>query len=250
MLAPGRKAPPHARGWTASHGCPRCHHDGSPARAGMDRYDATDLAFCDGLPRTRGDGPLMNIKQLGADVAPPHARGWTPGPCLSSAPVRGSPARAGMDPHAKDPWRDRGRLPRTRGDGPRPATVLTEGQMAPPHARGWTSPAARWFCQLPGSPARAGMDPSFGYGISRVRRLPRTRGDGPCTDLEWVASRWTPSYARGWTCLQERRRFASGGSPRTSGDCLPIVEPLSDLPRHQPLSAAPAGLSRSRPEPG
>ena len=52
------------------------------------------------LPRTRGDGPQDDIPGVMTSLAPPHTRGWT----LNFVKVRhfigGSPAHAGMDPHA------------------------------------------------------------------------------------------------------------------------------------------------------
>ena len=50
----------------------------------------------------------------------------------------GSPAHAGMDPPGTMNIGTRGRLPRTRGDGPGTMTILASRPMAPPHTRGWT----------------------------------------------------------------------------------------------------------------
>ena len=90
-------APPHARGWT-----PLLQHAvmvalGSPARAGMDRQPGRAGRMRPGLPRTRGDGPVLDALLDGLQGAPPHARGWTAGRASWSRYAGGSPARAGMD---------------------------------------------------------------------------------------------------------------------------------------------------------
>jgi CRISPR-associated endonuclease Cas1 subtype I-E len=50
--------------------------------------------------------------------APPHTRGWTRAAFRSRETVHGSPAHAGMDPRVSSRAFLKGRLPRTRGDGP------------------------------------------------------------------------------------------------------------------------------------
>src|ERR1700730_14260545 len=73
--------------------------------------------------------------------------------------MRGSPARAGMDPTTDLSSARTPRLPRTRGDGPWTGGVSGLTTTAPPHARGWTRISMRTRQHARGSPARAGMDP-------------------------------------------------------------------------------------------
>src|SRR5690606_9172914 len=109
------RAPPHARGWTASAEALARAYRGSPARAGMDPFRSAAALRPPRLPRTRGDGPAAAAPFVQAGVAPPHARGWTrPGtrwPCSEL----GSPARAGMDPALTARAALHYGLPRTRG---------------------------------------------------------------------------------------------------------------------------------------
>src|SRR5690606_18737342 len=70
-------SPPHARGWTAQFP-ERTHCDAlSPARAGMDPPPSTARPCTTPLPRTRGDGPLLEHVVTDPQGSPPHARGWT-----------------------------------------------------------------------------------------------------------------------------------------------------------------------------
>src|SRR5690606_17406052 len=106
--------------------------------AGMDRQpedlDGTERR----LPRTRGAGPAAAGRLAAVVTAPPHARGWTgAGACICWR-AWGSPARAGMDPSPALRSRTKGRLPRTRGDGPVTRDAMAGAWRAPPHARGWT----------------------------------------------------------------------------------------------------------------
>ena len=91
-------ASPHTRGWTR-----RGHHRrfaslGFPAHAGMDPREESQEGTSDGLPRTRGDGPMYRDGIRRIDRASPHTRGWTAGQRLSGDHDGGFPAHAGMDP--------------------------------------------------------------------------------------------------------------------------------------------------------
>ncbi len=88
---------PHTRGWTRLQGpgCPRA--PGCPAHAGMDPIGAQRAETLSGLPRTRGDGPLVvYFQERGVKVAP-HTRGWTLALGQLEHRVGGCPAHAGMD---------------------------------------------------------------------------------------------------------------------------------------------------------
>ena len=91
-------APPLTRGWTLSMGNPSRAKLGSPAHAGMDPPDALLDGDAVGLPRSRGDGPPPAPSAEPVNVAPPLTRGWTRRVGQHLAPLRGSPAHAGMDP--------------------------------------------------------------------------------------------------------------------------------------------------------
>src|SRR5690554_1723987 len=75
--SPASGAPPRARGWTPL-GEEGLHRDaGSPACAGMDQGFTQAMKTPDGLPRVRGDGPIVQVIYGQIDPAPPRARGWT-----------------------------------------------------------------------------------------------------------------------------------------------------------------------------
>ena len=69
--------PPHARGWTLIIRPGNVAVPVSPARAGMDLLCLEQLAEPSRFPRTRGDGPLLQIRYTSRQEFPPHARGWT-----------------------------------------------------------------------------------------------------------------------------------------------------------------------------
>ena len=94
-------ASPHTRGWTRLQGDGFDRADGFPAHAGMDPMRATMTGRYDGLPRTRGDGPLNVEVEIGRKGASPHTRGWTQGMVQPATPIPGFPAHAGMDPFAR-----------------------------------------------------------------------------------------------------------------------------------------------------
>ena len=119
------QAPPHARGWTGANGRIYDPETGSPACAGMDPSGFSNDAAGSRLPRMRGDGPPYPALAVAREVAPPHARGWTPLHGCGRAVPRGSPACAGMDPLGATDEAATPRLPRMRGDGP----MLERGEI-------------------------------------------------------------------------------------------------------------------------
>ena len=191
--------PPHSRGWTRRASRRMNAARVSPALAGMDRSGRPGAFPWSRFPRTRGDGPWSQRTCRRMSEFPPHSRGWT-------AQVRGdhcyftvSPALAGMDRFRLCSGTSRSRFPRTRGDGPSPASFSMSLSVFPPHSRGWTLRHDGRRRQGRVSPALAGMDPSPGCGSGRTGCFPRTRGDGP--DSGWVccAELGFPPHSRGWT---------------------------------------------------
>ena len=192
-------ASPHTRGWTPSipHRCSSTR--GFPAHAGMDPVVCCAQLLGSGLPRTRGDGPLLYEQPRGIQVASPHTRGWTRGGRDPGGSDGGFPAHAGMDRgEYADRQRPRG-LPRTRGDGPWQHCARMAWCGASPHTRGWTPRRRDRLGRGCGFPAHAGMDPSRAPACPGSRRLPRTRGDGPCRKSPPVPCWKASPHTRGWT---------------------------------------------------
>ena len=166
--------------------------------------------------------------------APPHTRGWTQHERAERWLSDGSPAHAGMDPHEENHRRGCGRLPRTRGDGPRLVVWYDAINMAPPHTRGWTPATARGASRLVGSPAHAGMDPAPLGPRASWPWLPRTRGDGPEQALAMGSATKAPPHTRGWTSFRRRDLSSAPGSPAHAGmDPMGLARTLSSpwLPR-------------------
>ena len=72
-----RMAPPHPRGSTPGTAADNGYFPGSPAPAGIDPFRAEHKRSPTGLPRTRGDRPLVGKAQTEWAKAPPHPRGST-----------------------------------------------------------------------------------------------------------------------------------------------------------------------------
>ena len=199
----------------------------------MDPADGSHCLRAFRLPRTRGDGPKALSPASIAGLAPPHTRGWTPTGPEGLDLGEGSPAHAGMDRRqAADPPATQ-RLPRTRGDGPSWSCRARWRFGAPPHTRGWTLSDARRQRRRSGSPAHAGMDPSFSIYITRVERLPRTRGDGPCHQAAVASILEAPPHTRGWTIPSATASRIARGSPAHAG-MDPITSGMATTQRRLP----------------
>ena len=196
-IDPFGAAPPHTRGWTASGTRRLAGTPGSPAHAGMDPDRHRLHVPCDGLPRTRGDGPYVNAVSWSGREAPPHTRGWTRVFTVRGHRQAGSPAHAGMDPYDVYP--------------------ILYLSRAPPHTRGWTVGQRFEPGRGAGSPAHAGMDPADGSGTRPCAWLPRTRGDGPCSRLTSPVRTAAPPHTRGWTLQPSVGVDVDEGSPAHAG---------------------------------
>ncbi len=210
-------APPHARGSTLPPRRRVREVQGSPARAGIDRFLRRSFHASWWLPRTRGDRPEEFSPETVDAEAPPHARGSTRGQEQEPLLRGGSPARAGIDrARARSHGVVRG-LPRTRGDRPCTRTQSRCRQRAPPHARGSTRPFRLRGRNERGSPARAGIDRILDDEPSTSGGLPRTRGDRPRPDLTDAEIASAPPHARGSTRFLPRLRPRGRGSPARAG---------------------------------
>ena len=230
------RASPHTRGWTLVVDQVAGEAQGFPAHAGMDPCPPDPRPSPAGLPRTRGDGPEA---ASGAGIvwrASPHTRGWTPVVRRPQQPQQGFPAHAGMDPGRRRPRREGRGLPRTRGDGPYPASSFSRACQASPHTRGWTRTEAARGEKSYGFPAHAGMDPDAGVHALVGAGLPRTRGDGPGGGSAFSTPRPASPHTRGWTVVLPGLSAAGAGFPAHAGM---DPAPLSG-------SGSPARLPRTR----
>ena len=230
------EASPHTRGWTLARLLSHLEHPGFPAHAGMDPEPGRRRRGRTRLPRTRGDGPSTSSTPGARSQASPHTRGWTRDGRGVRSLDGGFPAHAGMDPPARASGPRGSRLPRTRGDGPRRTAPSSTSMRASPHTRGWTRQRPLRPAGAAGFPAHAGMDPIAGCGSTYVKRLPRTRGDGPRW-LRWcMATLRASPHTRGWTPLVPVPVLHREGFPAHAG---------MD-PRRTAASASSTGLPRTR----
>ena len=155
-----------------------------------------------------------------------NTRGWTSCGTVAFRCRSGFPAHAGMD-------RDDGivglsviGLPRTRGDGPAHPRHRCPGFRASPHTRGWTPPGSPHQSDDHGFPAHAGMDPGGTRPTPMIGRLPRTRGDGPLCDTDFLHMDEASPHTRGWT-------------PDTAHDAVTVV----GFPAHAGMDPHSTGRS-------
>ena len=214
---PPMKFPPHSRGWTPECRRPRRRAGVSPALAGMDPLGCCSTHHPTSFPRTRGDGPREGHGRTKEAPFPPHSRGWTaraPGP---GQRVAVSPALAGMDPPRSPGSCTWTCFPRTRGDGPSRLRRVLSVSRFPPHSRGWTQEEAGILHETGVSPALAGMDRPRRRGHVRRGGFPRTRGDGPFSEVDILYAMRFPPHSRGWTRCGARLRTAQHVSPALAG---------------------------------
>ena len=110
---------PHAWGWTALHREMGRVEKVFPTRVGMDRYSQIGRNSRAGIPHTRGDGPGYARSGCNSLEYSPHAWGWTVRHPIKRTAIHVFPTRVGMDRNMKIRPRLNGRIPHTRGDGPR-----------------------------------------------------------------------------------------------------------------------------------
>ena len=226
--------PPPTRGWTHPFEAAAAVMQGSPAHAGMDPHRVAKSAYGNGFPRPRGDGPLAIVNRPPPSVVPPPTRGWTPSPRHPGHDGQGSPAHAGMDfgrPRSRTP---RSRFPRPRGDGPWPLGSKADTASVPPPTRGWTQQGQEDGPGGHGSPAHAGMDPTFPESSTKAWRFPRPRGDGPAGTTEILKKQTVPPPTRGWTRADPGGKRRHHGSPAHAGmdpSSTPSCRPRRRFPR-------------------
>ena len=171
------------------------------------------------LLRASGDRPDPAVPRIGITGAPPRERRST---CAGRAPrrsLRGSSARAEIDPRSRWRWGACSGLLRASGDRPSWPTWARRPFEAPPRerrstARGESSQNRPW-----GSSARAEIDPPRPSGSYSSAGLLRASGDRPAPRCAPAGSSRAPPRERRSTRV-ERRDLAShrGSSARAEID--------------------------------
>ena len=227
-------AAPLTRGWTPPGLGRSAAWRGCPAHAGMDPYNWPIRSLLPWLPRSRGDGPGSATAVLVTVKAAPLTRGWTVVGRWQIERASGCPAHAGMDPRCRQHQGPDDRLPRSRGDGPCASCGIRASGQAAPLTRGWTPRAPPPPAGARGCPAHAGMDPDPGRPRCLCARLPRSRGDGPCSSTAGSVLRLAAPLTRGWTQELCRPRPIRPGCPAHAGMDPPwrcSARPARRLPR-------------------
>ncbi len=181
---------PHPRGWSHPHRQTVGRQQLLPAPAGMVPAEGRRVRAGSAAPRTRGDGPTRRVVTVSDAFCSPHPRGWSRHQAEEVAGAGLLPAPAGMVPRGRSRSATARSAPRTRGDGPSPASSFRPRLICSPHPRGWSlsgrpRPPGHLCSPHPrGWPRHAGMDRGSG-------RLLPARGDG----LHLTADRWRHPYA-------------------------------------------------------
>ena len=230
------KASPRSRGWTRPQIRPGRPVRGFPALAGMDQKGGRRPPERRGLPRARGDGPVIVPPSSRPGMASPRSRGWTRRVAPSARAAPGFPALAGMDHTYSSPPAARSGLPRARGDGPVTRSAGAGGVKASPRSRGWTLSGRLLLHAYAGFPALAGMDRGGADGPDAAPGLPRARGDGPQQHGIVLRHEGASPRSRGWT-----RASPGEGTMREGFPALAGMDPPP--PRWRPSKA---GLPRAR----
>ena len=211
------RAPPHSRGSSRARATPDDRRWGSPALAGIIPRWCRSTPTHGGLPRTRGDHPLLNNRLIREMRAPPHSRGSSLIEVGRQHLRGGSPALAGIIPAVVEHRGDRSWLPRTRGDHPVPTMNALSSARAPPHSRGSSLDALHDATACRGSPALAGIIPAGASAVAFSSRLPRTRGDHPPHVGHSLADMWAPPHSRGSSSFRSFTPAGGSGSPALAG---------------------------------
>jgi len=177
--SPPWSSPPPPRGSTRNGRVDLINRAVSPAPAGIHPPVTWSGRASRCLPRPRGDPPLVKFVRPGVLASPPPPRGSThalgPVPMLLVV----SPAPAGIHPLGRDDPRRWRRLPRPRGDPPRPRARGWRGAPSPPPPRGSTRGSRVGPCRRDVSPAPAGIHRGRAARPGGNGGLPRPRGDPP-----------------------------------------------------------------------
>ncbi len=145
-----------------------------PAPAEMVPPDASRCGSPTTAPRTRGDGPSCWDRRRRPRPCSPHPRGWSRLGPVGQLVVGLLPAPAGMAPARHGPPAAGRPAPRTRGDGPSPATGCSAYPICSPHPRGWSPGGVQVLRPLPllqvsksDTPDSHLLSTALGHGESR-----------------------------------------------------------------------------------
>ena len=205
-------APPRERRSTPQDLAPPPATLGSSARAEIDPLPANGEGGGGGLLRASGDRPRPVILIRDPFPAPPRERRSTPHREHRDPPPRGSSARAEIDPGRASTTGRRGGLLRASGDRPRSALARWMMRRAPPRERRSTRPGCCGGAPLPGSSARAEIDPGLSRMCRTRWRLLRASGDRPRWRRKVAGSKQAPPRERRSTPRRQSDLHPDGGS--------------------------------------
>ena len=217
---------PHARGSTFIVGQVFYPVPVYPACAGIHLEVPGNKDQAVGLPRMRGDPPLMDLPTEPIKVSTPHARGSTPGTWNPEPGTRVYPACAGIHRYGEEYIAITVGLPRMRGDPPYSYSFVVAYDPSTPHARGSTAELAKVFGVAPVYPACAGIHRKTQAANSKGISLPRMRGDPPERDMRVVSCVLSTPHARGSTFFSPGQNAHNRVYPACAGIHLLVVDTL------------------------
>ncbi len=211
------RSPPPPRGSTLDHVAGTRGHGVSPAPAGIDPRCRSCNRPGRRLPRRRGDRPFIEGLFFSPSQSPPPPRGSTLRDHDRWVHLQVSPAPAGIDPGTDRTRNGGNRLPRPRGDRPKPAMPARTRMKSPPPPRGSTRALLRGAVIRGVSPAPAGIDPRGWSATRSTRSLPRPRGDRPSITSPVRGATASPPPPRGSTLVHLLVQLVPRVSPAPAG---------------------------------
>mgnify|MGYP001487898256 CR=1 FL=1 len=205
-LHPGRGGrSPQARGSTACR-LEALHRTAAfPAGAGINRWRVQAQERIGGVPRRRGDQPLLPEARAEWYTRSPQARGST-GIALQIGDGAGAfPAGAGINRCSASANQRTSGVPRRRGDQPHQRGVSVPQEGRSPQARGSTAHRTRYKPAHAAFPAGAGINRACWHLPARAAGVPRRRGDQPSTEQQLSTVEERSPQARGSTGCESAR---------------------------------------------
>ncbi len=222
----GAQVPPRQRGSApfsvrTLRGC-----NGTPAPAGIGPDPAVGVAAGGGYPRASGDRPNSSPCPFNLHLVPPRQRGSAAFPAGGGDRGFGTPAPAGIGLLRYGRIVPCPRYPRASGDRPRDEVKLIPHLQVPPRQRGSASILAKGSPDRAGTPASAGIGPTWLPPFATALGYPRVSGDRPRVVLLRQNRNKVPPRQRGSASYHHRTPSHLQGTPASAGIGPPSMSPV------------------------
>ena len=210
-------SPPHTRGKEPDIIIPTEEEGITPAHAGKSTFAVLVLQMPEDHPRTRGEKYSATRTLSPKRGSPPHTRGKARENALKPLHDRITPAHAGKSKVRKQPDRNKGDHPRTRGEKCRKEPFPPRFVGSPPHTRGKALIYVSSSSVSGITPAHAGKS----YADLAIEKAaedhPRTRGEKNLVQLSEVLHAGSPPHTRGKGRFGRFGTFIFGITPAHAG---------------------------------